>query len=201
MSYRGYEALFAEWATANGWDVTKRGWPDFICRRDGALMAVEVKGGADELSPEQIDTLDNLSAAGLPTFVYHHGLGLKRWRGSKPESVANLKLEISELQELIRRIVQVRDGMVPGIDLPSVPDWTLQDEVDVVNGWCAAKHGAHKRIGTRMTSCGWVYYLHKQEGESFDAMVPMVGGTVEHLRNLYRKAEGVVESARQSAAA
>ena len=199
--YIGYEARFAEWATSQGWDVTKRGWPDFICRRDGALMAVEVKGGADELSPEQIDTLDDLSAAGLPTYVYHDGLGLKRWRRSKRDSVGNLKAEISELHELIRRIIQVRDGMVPGLDLPQVPDWTIQNEVDVVNGWCAEKHAGHKKIGTRMTGCGWVYYLHKQEGEPFDAIVPMVGGTVEHLRNLYRKAEGVVAAAMRSAAA
>lgn len=201
MTFRGYEAAFAEWAESNGWDVTKRGWPDFICRRDGATMAVEVKGGNDDLKPEQIDTLNDLSAAGIPTFVYHHGLGLKRWRGRKPESVANLKLEISELQELIRRIIQVRDGMAPGLDLEQPPDWSLQDEVEVVNDWCGEKHGAHKRIGTRMTSCGWVYYLHKQEGESFEAMTAMVGGTAQQLRDLYRKAERIVESARQSAAA
>lgn len=199
--YHGYEARFAEWAMSQGWDVTKRGWPDFICRRDGALMAVEVKGGMDDLSPEQIDTLNNLSAAGLPTYVYYDGLGLKRWRGRVPESVANLKVEISELYELIRRITQVRDGIIPGLDLPKSPDWTVQDEVSIINDWCRDKHSGHLRAGTQMTSCGWVYYLHEQEGESFSAMVPMIGGTVEHMQNIHRKAAAVVSAAKRAAAA
>ena len=190
--YYGYEAKFAEWATSQGWGVTKRGWPDFICRRDGALMAVEVKGGLDELSPEQIDALDDLSAAGLPTYVYHDGLGLKRWRGRKSESVANLKAEISDLHELIRKVVQIRDGMLPGIDNPPVrEEWTLQDELDAVIRWCHHKHkrGHKQPEGTRMTHCAWVYFLHKQEGLGFSEIVSLLGtGHPIQLQGLYRKA-------------
>lgn len=199
--YYGYEAKFAEWATSNGWDVTKRGWPDFICRRDGALMAVEVKGGGDTLSPEQIDTLDNLAAAGLPTYVYHDGLGLKRWRGRRVESVANLKAEISELYELIRKVVQVRDEMVPNITT-RVPEWNLEAELDVVIEWCGTKHSHHKRYGTRMTSCSWVYYFREKEGRDFDEIVTMMGeGTILHARAHHRKAKAAVEAARNRAAA
>ncbi len=37
------EQNFAEWARSQGWEVTKRGWPDFICYRGDSLMLVEVK--------------------------------------------------------------------------------------------------------------------------------------------------------------
>jgi len=38
------EREFAETAEKNGWRVTKRGYPDFICYRGDDLMLVEVKG-------------------------------------------------------------------------------------------------------------------------------------------------------------
>ena len=37
------EEVFATAARAKGWDVTKRGYPDFICYRGGEIMLVEVK--------------------------------------------------------------------------------------------------------------------------------------------------------------
>jgi hypothetical protein len=47
------ELLFVEWAEKQGWQVTKRGWPDFICRRGAELMCVEVEDGSDYLSAWQ----------------------------------------------------------------------------------------------------------------------------------------------------
>ncbi len=37
------EQLCAEELIAQGWEVTKRGWADFICFNNGTLMLVEVK--------------------------------------------------------------------------------------------------------------------------------------------------------------
>jgi len=37
------EEEFAQHARRNGWSVTKRGYPDFICYRGNELMLVEVK--------------------------------------------------------------------------------------------------------------------------------------------------------------
>lgn len=199
--YRGYEGLFAEWAESQGWDVTKRGWPDFICRRDGALMAVEVKGGADELSPEQIDALDDLSAAGLPTYVYHHGLGLKRWRRRQSESVANLKAEIGELHALIQRIVEAREGMIPGIHRPLSPDWSLQDELDLLIRWCAERHDGHERQGTRMTRCSWLYLLRRHERLPWDEIATILGEAMTVVRGHYRAMTRIVEDSRKKAAA
>jgi hypothetical protein len=64
------EWLFTEWAQARGWWVTKRGWPDFICRRDGELMCVEVKDGADTFSEYQRLTVVDLAARGVPVFEW-----------------------------------------------------------------------------------------------------------------------------------
>ena len=197
-----YETLFREWAESQGWDVTKRGWPDFICRRGKEVMAVEVKGGNDNISPEQIDTLDNLSAAGVPTFVYHHGLGLKRWRGRRTESVAELKREIGSLHELIRKVVQARDEMLPGLSNPKPPEWTFQAELDKVIDWCLNRHPNHDRYGTRLTTCSWVYFFREQEGKTFPEIIELMGeGNATLTANVHRKAVSAVEAARRSAAA
>lgn len=37
------EQAFVNLARVNGWQVTGRGYPDFICYRNGELMLVEVK--------------------------------------------------------------------------------------------------------------------------------------------------------------
>lgn len=63
------EREFARWAESRGWRVTKRGWPDFICRRGGELMCVEVKY-SDGLSWAQQQTATDLAARGIPVFVW-----------------------------------------------------------------------------------------------------------------------------------
>jgi hypothetical protein len=63
------EAAFAAWAESNGWTVSKRGWPDFICVRGPEIMAVEVKW-SDNLSPEQERACAMLATHGIPTFVW-----------------------------------------------------------------------------------------------------------------------------------
>lgn len=72
-AYGGYsnraETEFAVWAHAQGWAVTKRGWPDFICRRGSEIMCVEVKESTG-LSHYQTATATDLAAHGLPTYVW-----------------------------------------------------------------------------------------------------------------------------------
>ena len=63
------ERAFEAWAIAEGWSVTKRGWPDFLCYREGEAMAVEVKF-SDNLSTQQRDACRLLSAHGIPTFIW-----------------------------------------------------------------------------------------------------------------------------------
>jgi hypothetical protein len=63
------EAQFARWAQGEGWKVTKRGWPDFICRRGSERMAVEVKHH-DTLSEPQRAAIIDLSAGPVPCFIW-----------------------------------------------------------------------------------------------------------------------------------
>ena len=70
------EKAFADLAASRGWEVTKRGWPDFLCfGPDGKVIAVEVKPRTKDgrrlkqLKTEQRRVLDALSQLGVPCFV------------------------------------------------------------------------------------------------------------------------------------
>lgn len=69
-----------------GWEVTKRGWPDFICRDPdgGAVMAVEVKprypdGEFHPLKTAQLEVFKILDSFGVPCWI-SDGVKWKRWR-------------------------------------------------------------------------------------------------------------------------
>jgi Holliday junction resolvase len=38
-----HEAELYDLMTEHGWEVTKRGWPDFLCLKGGKLVCIEVK--------------------------------------------------------------------------------------------------------------------------------------------------------------
>ena len=107
------EEAFRVWAELNGWEVTKKGWPDFICRGpDGALMAVEVKGPNDQLRHEQSKMLKDLNRCGMPTFTWTMETGLhlypKLARGSDP----TLAARVMELEALLRKVTAERDELI-----------------------------------------------------------------------------------------
>ena len=52
------ERTFASKMEANGWQVYKNGFPDFLCVKDGKFCLVEVKGNPNEkLRPHQLELL------------------------------------------------------------------------------------------------------------------------------------------------
>ena len=70
------EDRFEKLARSNGWGVTKRGWPDFMCTLpDGELIAVEVKPRVKsktrmkQLASDQVTCMDFLTAHGIRCFV------------------------------------------------------------------------------------------------------------------------------------
>lgn len=79
------EAQFAQWATREGWQVTKRGWPDFICRRGVERMAVEVKH-TDDLSEPQRSAIIDLSAGPVPCFIWRPPSPRRPQRGQLEEA-------------------------------------------------------------------------------------------------------------------
>jgi hypothetical protein len=73
------EAAFFEELTADGWEVFKRGWPDFICVRNGKVLLVEVKPTPVEgLRHDQVFILQLLADAGLNVAVWNPKTGYRR---------------------------------------------------------------------------------------------------------------------------
>ena len=65
----GAERLFHERAEANGWRVTRRGWPDFFCwNEDGNFFAVEIKRPRQRLKKHQAAVLQILADHGIPAY-------------------------------------------------------------------------------------------------------------------------------------
>lgn len=63
------EELFKEDMFLEGWEVTKKGWPDYICWKDGKIILVEVKRSkTDYLSKEQVFVLQFLASYGIPCY-------------------------------------------------------------------------------------------------------------------------------------
>jgi Holliday junction resolvase len=52
-----------------GWDITKRGWPDFICFKDDKIVVIEVKRKKGyKLKKRQYQALKALSNAGIKSY-------------------------------------------------------------------------------------------------------------------------------------
>jgi hypothetical protein len=69
------ERSFAKLAIENGWEITKRGWPDFFCVKDGEIICVEVKpiskdtGNLVPIKESQAAVMNALTDAGIRCFV------------------------------------------------------------------------------------------------------------------------------------
>lgn len=73
------EQAFYDLAASRGYEVTKRGWPDFFCFDDtGRLMVVEVKKPTQFLRRDQAIILRALAQYGIPAYVYTEAEGLKQ---------------------------------------------------------------------------------------------------------------------------
>ena len=65
------EREFEDFMHQQGWDIMKRGMPDFSCFRDGRFMLVEVKrGGSRRVSPAQYKVMMALRRYGVPCFMW-----------------------------------------------------------------------------------------------------------------------------------
>lgn len=72
------ERRFVEMALSEGWKVTKRGWPDFICFRGNEVCVVEVKPhSSSEPRPSQSRILELLRAHGISALVWSPSGGFK----------------------------------------------------------------------------------------------------------------------------
>lgn len=76
------EDKFFQSATMAGWKVTKRGWPDFIIRRNGRVAFVEVKKAGGQtgafLKPSQMTVMDDLVQLGAECYLWTPDRGFSR---------------------------------------------------------------------------------------------------------------------------
>lgn len=64
------EQKFTELAKSKGWYFTKRGWPDFLCIKDGELIAVEVKPTKElRLKDSQLKAMQLFTKYGIKCYV------------------------------------------------------------------------------------------------------------------------------------
>jgi len=72
------EGAFKKEMEGKGWDITKRGWPDFICLRDDDVVFVEVKKNKDiPLKKSQLKIMKILADHGIPCFRWSPDLGFE----------------------------------------------------------------------------------------------------------------------------
>ena len=77
------EAACYDTMTADGWTLTKRGWPDFFCVRGGEFCAVEVKPHKNSaLKRNQLAVMGMLSAKGVKCFMWSPDGGFEEVRGT-----------------------------------------------------------------------------------------------------------------------
>ena len=67
---QGREAEDAFHVWAQDTEIHHKGWPDFLCVKDGLVFAVEVKSGNASLSPEQRKVAAILTGLGIKTFIW-----------------------------------------------------------------------------------------------------------------------------------
>ena len=64
------EERFRQWGEERGWELHKKGWPDFLCVDErGQVICVEVKSGIASLSLAQREVFAILEAAGIKCFL------------------------------------------------------------------------------------------------------------------------------------
>lgn len=73
------EGAFFDLATANGWQMTHRGWPDFFVLKGGTVAAVEVQPSASRsLGADKRSVMEALAEHGIPTYEWSPDGGFKR---------------------------------------------------------------------------------------------------------------------------
>jgi len=64
---------------SKGYRVTKRGWPDLFCMKDGKMVAVEVKPAKyAHLKSSQVDVMSALASAGIECYKWSPDTGFSR---------------------------------------------------------------------------------------------------------------------------
>ena len=78
------ELAFFNEAISKGWNLTRKGWADFFCWKDGKIMVVEVKKKrGHNLKRHQHFLFEQLVKFGVPCYTWTPDGGLKSFPVSK----------------------------------------------------------------------------------------------------------------------
>lgn len=65
------EGKFFDMATSKGWELSKKGWPDFFCKKGDEIMLVEIKSKhTQHLSRHQEKIIRGLARYGVPCWFW-----------------------------------------------------------------------------------------------------------------------------------
>ena len=85
------EMQFKREMLATGWEVTKRGWPDYLAFKDEAVMFVEVKPNASQpLKDSQFKIFELLASHGFECYRYDPITGLNPYKPGQPRRIAGM---------------------------------------------------------------------------------------------------------------
>ena len=142
------EQSFAEDAQKRGWEVTKRGWPDFLCFKDGRFVAVEVKKTRNSvLRMSQIRVMEALCMAGIRCYRFTPDEGMVAFRTS------------TEMEKRARKLSE--RGTIGGERERG--DYDLNAALDAVGPVCAVV------VALQSVKC------HEEHGLTIDGIVGLTG--------------------------
>lgn len=73
------DRAFRKYAENNGYEVTKCGYPDFICYDGEKIVLVEVKSEHDKVKDSQIRFMKAISKYGVTCLLWRIGYGFIEW--------------------------------------------------------------------------------------------------------------------------
>lgn len=78
------EGQLFDYLTSKGWSLTKAGWPDFFCVKNGEICLVEVKPRkTHSLKRNQLVIMGALSQAGIRCFLWSPDGGFEEVKGMR----------------------------------------------------------------------------------------------------------------------
>ena len=79
------ESEFYNYTKSKGWDLTKRGWPDFFCWKDDKIICVEVKNHRSRrLKKHQTFIMRELSKRGISCYRWSPDGGFEKIDSETP---------------------------------------------------------------------------------------------------------------------
>ena len=96
------EVALWEQLVADGYEVFRNGYPDIMARKDGKIIAIEVKATANQsLRQDQLDMMELLMSLGVPCFKWSPDSKLIRIAPSQSILELRKTLTLQQIADLL----------------------------------------------------------------------------------------------------